>query len=97
LPEKKTHFSSLKKQAMEVLADRVLRTAFGNLMRNQIEFAKGNAALAVTINQDLTKNWKTRVFYFLALFGKYNKLIGKAPKFIRGIIRSFMFGKKSRC
>jgi glycosyltransferase involved in cell wall biosynthesis len=97
LPAEKTHLSSLKKQAMEVLADRILRTAFGNLMRNQIEFAKGNAALATTVNRELARDWKIRVFYFLALFGKYNKLIGKAPKFIRGIARSCLFGKKSRC
>jgi len=97
LPAEKTHLSSLKKQAMKVLADRILRTAFGNLMRNQIEFAKGNAALAITVNQDLTKDWKTRVFYFLAFFGKWNRLIGKTPKFIRGVIRSFLFGKKTRC
>ncbi|MCK4820034.1 glycosyltransferase [bacterium] len=94
LPAEKKYLSSLKKQAVKVLADRILRTAFGNLMRNQTNFAKGNAALAIAINKELAKDWRTRVFYFLALFGKWNRVIEKVPKFIKRTIRSFLFRGK---
>jgi len=94
LPAEKKHLSVLKKQALDVLAKRTLRTAFGNLMRNQIDFAKENAALAISLNKELAKNWRTRVFYFLALFGRWNTIINKIPKFVKRIIRSLLFGGK---
>ncbi len=91
LPPERRFLYNLKQKAMETLANRTLITAFGNLIRGQSDFAKGNVKLAIMINNRLSYDLRTFLFYFLAFFGKWTKVMERIPKFIRRAIRAIMF------
>lgn len=69
LPKEKKHLSSLEPQVVKSVAIEMLEGAAGNLIHGRSSLARRNVALAIAIDDSLSKDWRTYIV-FISTFNR---------------------------